>query len=108
MSDDHHSLIFKFTVLIVIGMVVQLGVIAFVVYSSYQGRVDLVQSQRAGCERGKLDRGANAQGWRIAEAARRRDGEFDVANRYHKIADGLEARSQIVCRKVFPDAGVFP
>lgn len=75
--------------------------------TSFQGRADLVQSQREGCSRGKLDRAANAEGWRIAEAARRAEGQTDVAARYARIAASLEARAKINCAERFPDPGPF-
>lgn len=98
-------------------------------WQAYQARIDLVASQRAGCERGKLDRAANAEGWRTAQVARAAsaaenksisieavnklirqpvspgDG-FDLiaARRYHKITTELTKRSRINCAEAFPDA----
>lgn len=83
-------------------LVVFVILIASIWISSYEGRVGLVESQRGGCARGKADRKANAAGWRIAEAARRADGQADVANHYAAIAKGLERRATIVCAEVFP------
>lgn len=94
--------------LLIIGMVVQLFVIGYVFYQSYAGRSGVVTAQRKGCERGKHDRDANAQGWRIAETARRASGDIAVANHYAEIASGLEARSRIKCADVFPLAGLLP
>lgn len=99
---------YHLAMLVLVGMIVQLLVIGYVFYQSYAGRVEVVQAQRLGCERGKLDRNDNAEGWRIAEAARRAQGEFEVARHYAHIAEGLEARSRINCHVVYPDAGVFP
>lgn len=90
------------TKLIMIGMFVQLAVIIYVGVAAHEARTALTQAQRRGCERAKLDRESNAKGWRIAEAARRSDGQFDVAQKYSKIAEGLEERSKINCRKAFP------
>lgn len=110
MKDDDAMLliIFRLGILIVIGMVVQLGVIAYVIYSNYQGRQALVKSQRAGCARELLDRSANAQGWRIAQVARLQDGQIVVAQRYGAISLGFEKRSRIDCKDVYPDAQLFP
>lgn len=94
--------------LIITGMVVQLLVVGYVFYQSYQGRRDLVDDQRAACDRGKRDRKANAKGWRIAEAARRVDGESDVADKYKSIAEGLKRRSRIDCHSAFPNASLLP
>jgi hypothetical protein len=94
--------------LIMLGMFVQLMVILYVFFSGYFDRVDLVDSQRAGCERGKLDRIANAQGWRIAQDARIASGDYVVAHRYGTLARDLEARSKIDCRDVYPDARLIP
>jgi hypothetical protein len=93
---------------ILIFLAVQLLLIGYVFYQSYQGRADVVYNARRGCERGKLDRNANAEGWRIAEAARRHDGQIAVANKYARIASGQEKRSRINCNKAYPKAGVFP
>lgn len=89
-------------------MMVQLAVVGYVFYQSYEGRADLVDSQRHGCGRGKLDRGDNADGWRIAEKARREDGQIEVANLYAAIATRLEKRSRIDCPTEFPKAGLLP
>lgn len=55
----------------------QVGIVAVVVVlvvaiwdQSYNGRRDLVASQRAGCTRGMLDRHVNAEGWYSAYLAR--------------------------------------
>lgn len=97
----------KLVILVVLGMVAQLFVIGYVFYSNYQGRVSTVKNQRAACERSKLDREANAAGWRIAQAARLADGQFKVAHKYSQIAGGLELRSRIPCTRAFPKAQVF-
>jgi hypothetical protein len=94
--------------LIIIGMAVQLMVIGYVFYQSYKGREDVVLNARAGCERGKIDRADNAEGWRIAEDARRAAGQIDVANKYDRIASSLESRSRINCSDKFPKAGLLP
>jgi hypothetical protein len=86
------------------------GLLMFVVFIwiiGYAGRVGIVEFQRRGCERGKLDRIANAQGWRIAEDARRGDGQIAIADRYARIAAGLERRSRVDCRKAYPNPGPF-
>lgn len=104
----NEKMIVRLAQLIVIGMLVQLAVICYVFYSNYQGRANVVQAQRAGCERSKLDRGANAEGWRNAQKARIASGDFAVARRYGEIALGLELRSKINCAKAFSDAKLFP
>lgn len=81
--------------------------VLFVWLTGYFGRVDIVDFQRRGCERGKLDRQANALGWRTAEAARRADGQLVIADRYARIASGLERRSRVNCRDAYPDPGAF-
>lgn len=89
----------------VLQMVATLALVLVVFYTAAQGREDLRQSQLRGCERGKLDRSANALGWRTAEHARRASGTPDdikTANRYARIAGGLELRSRIDCARAFP------
>ena len=108
MTNEVRSILTKMAVLIVIGMLVQLAVIVYVFNAGYEGRKDLVKSQRAGCERGKLDRSANAAGWRIAEGARQASGDYVVAAEYNIIAIGLEDRSKIKCKEAYPKASFFP
>lgn len=94
--------------LLIIGMFVQLFVVGYVFYQTYQGRTSLAHSQQRGCERGKKDRNANAQGWRIAEGARRANGQTEIADHYARIAAGLEQRSRIDCAKAYPKASFLP
>lgn len=76
---------------------VALGIMLLAVwYSGYSAR-------KAGCERAKVDRTANADGWRTAEAARRASGtssDIVAADRYQRVAESLEARSRISCGHV--------
>lgn len=92
----------KKTIAIFLGLWLLLIIAPF--YSGWQGRQALVDSQRAGCARGKLDRTDNAHGWRTAEKARRQAGEQQTADTYRAIAEGLERRSRINCTVAFPDA----
>jgi hypothetical protein len=87
---------------------IQLAMVVYVIYMSYEGRVRVVKSQRAGCERAKADRNANARGWRIAQAARTQSGDLVVAEAYSNIAAGQEKRSRIVCKEAFPNPGFLP
>lgn len=86
----------------IIAEVVKMGVLIALVVGVWVLQVEHVMAQRQGCERAKADRTANATGWRIAEQARRDDGQVDVADRYARIAAGLEARSRIDCAEAFP------
>lgn len=104
----NEKMLFSLAKLIFLCMVVQLLVILYVGWSSYSGRQDLVESQRNGCNRGKMDRAANARGWRIAEAARRAEGQEVVAEAYQNIAEGLEERARIDCIDAFPKARIVP
>lgn len=94
--------------LVVLSLVVVLFAMAYSFVTAYYGRRDLVDSQRAGCERAKLDRNNNAKGWRNAEDARRATGEISVANEYQSIAFSLESRSKINCHTAFPKASFIP
>jgi hypothetical protein len=80
-----------------------LALFVMTLLSSYQTRVAIVNTQRSGCERGKLDRSANARAWREAEKARTRDGDLDTAAIYKSVAEGLEKRSKLKCSTTFPD-----
>ena len=123
----------KLTRLVLVCFLVMMAVLLYVLWQSYEGRVDLVTYSRAECERGKNDRDANARGWRTAQAARtayvaralrvtiitaetmiwqepKPDDNADLiaARNYNEIASGLEERSKIDCTKVFPKASLVP
>jgi hypothetical protein len=114
-------------------MGVQLIVIGYTFYQSYEGRVNTVTNQRKGFERTKKDRKANAQGWRTAQTARMKtvakeqhismatvakllhqkprpneDSDLTAARKYDRIAYGLEQRSKITAEQAFPSARLFP
>jgi hypothetical protein len=93
---------------VILCFAVMMIVVVYVGCQGYESRDDFVTSQRAGCERGKLDRMANAKAWRIAVAARKADGDFTVANQYAEVAAGLEERGRIDCNKAFPKASLIP
>lgn len=97
-----------FAKLVLVGMCIQLLVIGYVFITEYNGRTDVVTAARQGCERDKLDRKANARGWRIAEEARRKEGQTKVADDYAKIAGPMEKRSRINCKARYPKASMFP
>lgn len=93
---------------LVMYLLVVLTVAGAVLGQGYNGRKDLRDSQIKGCERAKLDRSANALGWRNAQRARQKAGEWDVAVVYWAIATGLEARSRIDCAAAFPEPSLLP
>lgn len=100
---------FKWLVrLMFVALAFQFLVIFFVLWTDYNGRQTTVTAVRGGCERDREDRAANAQGWRIAEAARRDEGQKDVAADYAKIARGLELRAAINCERRYPKASLIP
>lgn len=119
--------------LMIAGMLMQLVIISYVFFQAYDNRVEVVDNQRAACARGKLDRGANAKGWRTAQVARmntlakemdisftevsqllRQDPkagdspDLTAARKYNAIAEDLEVRSRIDCTVAFPNARLFP
>ena len=94
--------------LLIMVMGLQLCLVAYVFGSAYSQRKTTWQNLVTGCERGKKDRAANASGWRTAEAARRADGQDDVADKYAGIASGLEIRSLIVCVDAFKKPELLP
>jgi hypothetical protein len=87
---------------------VMMLVLVYVLWQSYEGRVDLVNSQRAGCERGKLDRADSAKGWRAAQDLALSNSQPWAARTYALIASNLETRSRIDCAKAFPKASLIP
>jgi hypothetical protein len=127
MTSISHGQAQRVTRLVIGCMLLLLVVIAFVAYSSYASRLDLVDAQRAGCERTKIDRVANAEGWRTAQTARMstvakemgisvdevkklldakpKPGDLPdlvAARRYNKVASDLEGRSKLDCKVAFP------
>lgn len=96
--------------------------IAALFWVPYQGRTELRDSQIAGCQRGKLDRAANARAFRaqadyldlvlaassvqqdVKTAARINQAQQDISAR------GLESRTgkNLDCDKVFPHPTLLP
>lgn len=93
---------------VLIGMAVQILVISYVFVTEYLDRKDMVSGQRAGCERNKLDRKDNAEGWRIAQDARWASGDVKISIRYGKLAKQLQSRSHVDCAKLYPEARLVP
>lgn len=106
--------------LILIGMAVQLIVIFYVGWESYAGRVNLVKSQRAGCERGKLDRTDNADFQRahtkyitsVTDAASVKEDVKSAAREavqtFRRTSEELTQRAHIICADVYPKASLLP
>ncbi len=106
--------------LIVLGFVVHLVIIAFVVWTNYEGRKALVTTQRAACARGKLDRIDNAAFQRahklyidrvvLAQSVKEdvKAAARDAVATYNRTAASLTLRSQIDCAEVFPKARLIP
>jgi hypothetical protein len=104
-----------------VAMIVVLAAVwLYTIGQSYEGRARLVDSQRVGCQRGKLDRLANAAGWWVAEQARidtandpqqephARSSARLAAEQYGAIAAQLEARASIDCEHAYPAASLRP
>jgi hypothetical protein len=98
-----------------IAFVAALGVV--VSFATVSFAVQAQRTSRAGCERAKLDRSAQADGWRTAERARwssfARDGQvgdFAAAISYGLIVRSLESRtgSRLDCRAEYPDPLPYP
>lgn len=111
---------YKVTTLVLVCMVCFLLLVCYVFYASYQGRKDIVTSQRAGCERGKLDRRANADFQRahkvyIDKVVLAQSVKEDVkaaariaVETYNRTARDLTIRAGIDCNKAFPKARLIP
>lgn len=106
MATKHDVKVLALSQLVI--FVLLLAMACATIYAGYRGRVRLVDAQRLACERGKLDRTSNAEGWRIAEKARRNAGEYRTAVRYQYIAEDLEERAAINCNNKFPEATLIP
>ena len=84
----------KIVKLLITGMISFLFLVSYVFFQSYQGRFDLVDSQRAACEAAKKDRMKTSNGWQA-------QGDY-------KLAAYFERRSHVNCSEVFPKAGLLP
>lgn len=99
-------------------LAVQMLVVGYVFYQSYQGRTDVVFAQRAGCERSKLDRqGSAVLSSNILTAFEETDKKFPGPNSpsrnqaeaaIQKALHGFLERSKIECDRAFPNPGLFP
>lgn len=104
--------------LIVIGMIVQLGVIGYVFITDYHGRRDGILSAREGCERDKLDRTAaselNDALLDSFDASQKRVPKIVSKERLEAVAkirrgnDGLKKRAAINCNERYPTASLLP
>lgn len=106
--------------LVVVGMLVMLGVTAYVFYTDYAGRVNSVTAQRAACERGKLDRNSNAAFQRahteyITTVTGAKSVKEDVkkaarkaVKTFRKTSQELSERAKIKCAQAIPKASFFP
>lgn len=110
----------KIVRLILLVLVLLLVLIGYVFFQAYDNRVEVVDNQRRGCERGKLDRRDNAR-FQMAQAqyvhkvvlAQSVKNDVKKAARtavktFDKTSANLSKRSKIDCTKAFPDARIFP
>lgn len=108
----------KLAELVVIGMIVQLGVIAYVFVTDYHGRQDNVRSAREGCERDKLDRTAAAElndalldSFKASQKRLPRvvsKERLEAVARIKKSNQGLKKRAKINCNERYPKASLLP
>jgi hypothetical protein len=97
---------------------VQLAIIGFVFWTAYEGRKDAVTSQRAGCERGKLDRTASAtfaqgvldifQGTDETTPSVVTDKRTESQQKIQKAIEGYKERAKIECTETIPKARLWP
>lgn len=105
---------------VIVVLIVQFFSITYVFYQSYEGRVDIVDRQRTGCERGKRDRvdnaafqRAHAKYIRVVTGAKSVKEDVKSAARealqtYDRTSTSLTERAKISCALTYPDPGVFP
>jgi hypothetical protein len=94
--------------LILLGLIVHVFILGYVFWTDYNGRKEVSNAARAGCERDRTSRALNAEGWRIAEDARRQGGDIRISVRYAELAAQLEALAQINCTDLYPKASLIP
>lgn len=116
--SEVRTLTHRFAKLVIIGMVVQLGVIAYVFITEHNGRQDAVFAAREGCKRDVLDRQASVtlnenilkafregqrQAPQVLTPTRKR-----AVEEIESTTSGLDDRAHINCTERYPDAGWFP
>lgn len=115
-TSDQRRALLKF-----VGINCLLTILLFVVVglSAYQtGKAD-AESKRAGCERNKLDRAANAAAWtahrtyieKVLKAASVKqdvkDAADDAVKTYKIVSADLSKRSKVDCDRIFPDPSLL-
>jgi hypothetical protein len=110
----------RLVLLILVGMAVQLLVVGYVFFQAYFSRVTVVNNQRSGCERGKLDRRDSAdfqtaQKVYIDKVVLAQSVKPDVkkaartaVKTFTRTSASLDKRSRIDCTKAFPSARLLP
>lgn len=107
--------------LVLTGMFVQLGLMGYVFYSAYEGRVDLVESQREAClTRGTVANEANARFQRahtryITKVTGAKSVQEDVKKAareavkvFRETSTTLTRVANVDCMKAYPKASFFP
>jgi hypothetical protein len=98
----------KIVRLVILGMLCMLLVTAYIFWTDYQGRKNTVEAVRKGCDRDRISRTLNAEGWRIAQDARSASGNTTIAIRYGELATELERLASINCKARYPEASLIP
>lgn len=74
---------------------------------SYEGRVEIVDTQRKACETAKGRDYNAAVAWSVAEAQRRLDDDVGTARAYGQAASAFWRFAARDCRKVYPDPSLL-
>lgn len=80
---------------------------ALTVYVDYQGRYDLVRSQREACEAGKVSRRASAIGLRLDQDMAHRLEFHDLVVSYGFAARKVEVAANRDCVETYPAPKLF-
>jgi hypothetical protein len=101
-------------------MALFLFMILYVFFQAYASRVSVVKNQRAGCERGKLDRRDNADFQTaqkvyikkvvLAQSVQEdvKQAARDAVKTFNRTSADLAVRSKISCEKAYPSARLLP
>src|SRR3954465_6276823 len=106
--------------LVLIALGIQIVIVGYVFYQSWEGRTNIAISQRVGCERGKLDNSDNAAFQRaqteyinrvvLAQSVKedvKRAARVAVKT-FGRTSSALTTRSKIDCNKLYPNPRIFP
>jgi hypothetical protein len=112
LTHRQRELLIRFLGVMILALIV---LFVTVCLASYQARLEIVKTQRVGCERGKKDRAANAAAWTahsvyITKVTAAKSVQEDVkraariaSRTYVGVSADLRRRAALSCKTAYPD-----